>query len=177
MSETPNKDFRNKLETDQGKNFFKFVDNLDDKDRERFLSSLTEQEIVDYSGSREEFRMVIGREPEIAWPDSKPTFEEDVHSPVTNPEELRKRFNKMDIQFPQNIKNKLSPPKEEPKMNLSIMINMVNPKQTSPISLATIKDRSNGRPDNTAIIRRTANQVNFKKTKDKIYPKIKRIEG
>lgn len=115
----------------EGKNFYRFICGLMEAERCLFLNALTEQEKVDYSGSREEFRLVMEREPLIEWPPGKPDFEEDVRMPAVKTSDIEKRYAKLKVLFPKNIndiayKNDILPA-ERPEVNVTIqMVHMDN---------------------------------------------------
>lgn len=87
--------------TDEHSVLYKYVDALPNRDREKFMHDLSEDELIAFCASLEEFKLLTGRMPRGDFPHEKPEFQKDVRVSATTTEEIQRRFDDMSTIFPE----------------------------------------------------------------------------
>lgn len=115
--------------TDEHSVMYKFVDDLDSRKREKFLHDLSEDELIGFCASLEEFKLLTGRMPRGDFPHEKPEFQKDVRVSATTPEELQERYDEMEKSFPEKrdlegLRNLAKKMDEAPTTAVHVTINL-----------------------------------------------------
>jgi hypothetical protein len=128
----------------------KFLDELDHETREKFMRTVSRDELWDYSASEDEFRLITGEEVETLAPTPKPATQADAEVDEELREKLDKRLEEINGAFPANRSidglKKLADDRVQPKksgQSLDDLKEKANPSLKVSISIETLRDMGN----------------------------------